>query len=77
MFTAPEIGYTNLFGLDEQQGANSWAGCFQDKRFYVRLRDGQMYGRIVISLYADFHRTKSGFIQLSYAVNPSGSHLLR
>ena len=76
MFIAPEGGFTNLFAFEEQANSNG-PGCFQDKRFYVQLRNGQVYGRIVISLYPNFSRTKSGLVQLSYAVNPSGSRLLR
>jgi len=76
MFMAPEGGYTNLFAFQAQASLNG-PGSLQDQRFYVQLRNGQMYGRIVISLYPDFSRTKSGLIQLSYAVNPSGSRLLR
>ena len=41
------------------------------------LRNRQMYGRIFISLYADFHGKQPAMIRLSYAVNPSGSRLLR
>jgi len=77
MSTAPESGYTNMFGFQEAAGINGWGGATGDERFYVRLRNGQMYGRIIINLYADYHGRKPGMIRLSYAVNPSGSRLLR
>lgn len=77
MFSAPEAGYTNLFAYHEQATVNGWGGATGDRRFYVRLRNGQMYGRMVACLYADYHGTKPAMIQLQYAINPSGSRLLR
>jgi hypothetical protein len=77
MYRAPEAGYTNQFARQEQSNPYRWSGATGDKRFYVRLRNGQMYGRIIINLYADYHGKQPAMIQLSYAVNPSGSRLLR
>jgi hypothetical protein len=77
MFTAPEVGYTNAFTHQEKTDANGWSLGSQEKRFYALLRNGQMYGRVVIGLYPGSHLAKSGVIRLSYAVNPSGSRLLR
>jgi hypothetical protein len=77
MFIAPEVGYTNAFACQEHANPNRWSGATGDKRFYVRLRDGQMYARITINLYADYHGKQPAMIHLSYAVNPSGSRLLR
>jgi len=70
-----EAGYTNVFACQEQANPLRWSGATGDKRFYVKLRNGQMYGRIVINLYADFHGKP--MIRISYAVNPSGSRILR
>lgn len=75
MFMAPESGYTNPFAFQEQEDSNG-RGCLENKRFYIQLSNG-MYGRIVISLYPDFHWTKNGLLRISYAINPSGSRLLR
>jgi hypothetical protein len=77
MFTAPEAGYTNSFAYQEEAGISGWGVATAEKRFYVRLRSGQMYGRITIQLYADYHGKQTAMIELSYAVNPSGSRLLR
>jgi hypothetical protein len=77
MFTAPEAGYTNAFAYKEEASVNGWGNLTGDKRFYVRLRNGQIYGRIVINLYAYYDRTRPAMIRLSYTVNPSGSRLLR
>jgi hypothetical protein len=77
MFRAPEAGYTNAFVCQEHANPNRWSVATGDKRFYVRLRNGQMYGRITINLYADYHGKQPAMIHVSYAVNPSGSRLLR
>ena len=77
MFRAPEGGYTNVFEFQERANVDGWGGSTGDKRFYVQLHNGQMYGRIVVQLYADYHGKQPGMIRLSYAVNPSGSRLLR
>jgi hypothetical protein len=77
MFVAPEAGYTNVFACQEDANLNGGGPMTGDKRFYVRLRNGQMYGRITINLYADFHGKQPGMIQVSYTINPSGSRLLR
>jgi hypothetical protein len=73
MFRSPEAGYTNSFTLQEQATTDGWSSGFGKKRFYLRLRNGQMYGRIVVSLNVDSPAT----MRLSYAVNPSGSRILR
>ena len=77
MFNAPEAGYTNTFTAQEDGGSRSWGFLTGDKHFYVRLRGGQIYGRIVINLYADYGGKEPGLIRIGYTVNPSGSRLLR
>jgi hypothetical protein len=77
MFMAPEAGYTNAFAYQEDADLSGGGPMTGDKRFYVRLRNGQMYGRITVDLYADYHGKQPALIRLSYAVNPSGSRLLR
>src|SRR5215468_4753657 len=46
MFRATEAGYTNEFAYEEHATWPSWSGAFAGKRFYVKLRDGHMHGRI-------------------------------
>jgi hypothetical protein len=77
MFTAPETGYTNAFAHAEKASPSGWSYGFERKRFYIKLRRGQMYGRMSVDLYADGHGKQPAVIRLSYAVNPSGSRLLR
>jgi hypothetical protein len=77
MFRAPDAGYTNVFAHHEDAGVNGWGWMTGDERFYVQLHDGQIYGRIVVNLYAYYDGNQPAMIELSYAVNPSGSRLLR
>ncbi len=77
MFTAPETGYMNVFTHQVDAGQSGWGDGFERKRFYVKLRNGQMYGRIGVDLCAHYRGNKPALIRISYAVNPSGSRLLR
>jgi hypothetical protein len=77
MFTAPDVGYSNSFTYFEPADANGWGDLTGEKRFYVKLRDGRAYGRIIVNLFANYDRQQSGMIRISFAVNPSGSRLLR
>ena len=45
--------------------------------FYLLLRNGREYGRMSINLFAPYGRLHPGLIRLSYAINPSGSRILR
>lgn len=77
MFTAPEAEYTNAFAFQESPGIGGWSDGFERKRFYIRLRRGRIYGCMSVDLYADYGGKQPALIRLSYAVNPSGSRLLR
>jgi hypothetical protein len=60
-----------------QNIGSGWGDSTGSKRFYVKLRDGKEYGRIVIELEAYYNDQIPGIIRLSYAINPSGSQILR
>lgn len=77
MFRAPEAGYTNTFRYQEDEDVNGWGGETGKKRFYINLRNGQMYGRVTVELYADYYGKQPAMIRLSYSINPSGSRMLR
>jgi hypothetical protein len=77
MFLAPTEGYTNRFAYTQIAGASGWGDTTGDMSFYVTLRDGQMYGRMSIELCANFHGKAPGMVRFSYAINPSGSRVLR
>jgi len=76
MYSAPMDGYTPSFQV-QQQIKGGQHGLTGEKRFFVKLKNGQEYGRITINLYAPYTDQISGLIHLSYAINPSGSRILR
>ena len=76
LYLAPTDGYTPSFQLHQQiKGGQS--GEIGDRRFYILLKNGQEYGRMNINLYAPYGYLYPGLIHLSYAINPSGSRILR
>lgn len=78
MYVAPVDGYESAFHL-EQQIKGGQRGSIGDKRFYLKLKNGQEYGRMQIDLIAPFNPAQNipALIRLSYAINPSGSRILR
>jgi hypothetical protein len=76
MYSAPTDGYAPSFQFEQKIGSG-WGDTTGEKRFYVRLNNGQEYGRITIELMAYYNDQIPGMIRLSYAINPSGSRILR
>lgn len=76
MYSAPADGYVPSFQFEQKVGSG-WGDTTGPQRFYVKLNNGQEYGRITIELYARYNDQTPGLIRLSYAVNPSGSRILR
>lgn len=74
MYRAPEGGYTNLFRfvLDD---AHPWMRASSKFNFYFYLADRKVYGRISFELM--FFRNKPPYIRTEYAINPTGSRILR
>ncbi len=76
MYMAPAEGYVPSFSL-QQQIREGQRGSIGDRPFYVMLNNGKVFGRIQIDLIAPYNMGIPGMIRLSYAINPSGSHILR
>lgn len=76
MYVAPTDGYVPSFGLKEQINVGQ-RGEIGNRYFYLLLNDGKEYGKMSINLFAPYNNRISGMIRLSYAVNPSGSRILR
>ena len=76
MYTAPAEGYEPSF-IFEQKVGSGWGDSTGRKRFYVRLKNGKMYGRLCIELFAYYNDRTPGLVRVDYAVNPSGSPILR
>ena len=77
MFLAPTEGYTNLFSFEQAANASGWGDTTGDMSFFVTLHDGRAYGRVCIEIRAGSQGRTGGMVHLSYALNPSGSHVLR
>ena len=76
MYSAPQGGYTPSFSLQRQvKGGQS--GEIGNRYFYLLLKNGKEYGRMSINLFAPYGRLHPGLIRLSYAINPSGSRILK
>jgi hypothetical protein len=76
MYLAPTDGYVPSFQFEQTVGSG-WGDSTGERRFYVMLNNGKEYGRITIELYAYYNNQIPGMIRLSYAINPSGSRILR
>ncbi len=76
MYGAPTDGYVPAFQLQGQIKGGQ-RGDIGERQFYLRLSNGQEYGQMSIGLYAPFNDQTPGLIHLSYAINPSGSRILR
>ena len=76
MFSAPSEGYVPSFQFEQKVGSG-WGDSTGSKRFYLMLKNGQEYGRMTIELYAYYNDHISGLIEIKYAVNPNGLHILK
>jgi hypothetical protein len=76
MFFAPTDGYVQFFN-SQQQIKGGQRGEIGERRFYLVLKNGREYGRMAINLIAPFNDQTPGVIRLSYAINPTGSRILR
>jgi hypothetical protein len=76
MYQAPADGYIPLFQL-QQQIKGGQRGHIGERQFYLKLKNGLEYGQMSIELHAPFNDETPGLIRLSYAINPSGSRILR
>jgi hypothetical protein len=76
MFSAPIDGCVPSFQYN-QQIKGGQRGSTGQHRFYVKLKNGQEYGRITIELRAPYNDDIPGIIHIQYTINPSGSRILR
>jgi hypothetical protein len=79
MYSAPIEGYIPTFQYPQhpQQIKSGQRGSTRPLRFYVKLRNGQEYGRVTIELIAPYNDQIPGMINLQYVINPTGSRILR
>jgi len=73
---APVEGYVPAFKFQNQIKGGQRGGT-GEKRFYIKMKNGPVYGKMTIELHAPYNDKIPGLIRLSYAINPSGSRILR
>jgi len=76
MYQAPVEAYIPSFGFEQKIGSG-WGDFTGTKQFYIALNGGKEYGRISVELYAYYNKQIPGMIRIEYALNPSGSRILR
>jgi hypothetical protein len=76
MYLAPAEGYTNSFQMQDQIKGGQ-RGEIGERRFYLLLKNRKEYGQMTINVNAPYNDDIPGLIRLSYAINPSGSRILR
>jgi len=73
MYFAPTTGYSNSFHFDARNG---WGDSTGTRHFYLKIKDGE-YGRASIEIMAYYNKQIPGMIRIDYAINPTGSRILR
>jgi hypothetical protein len=76
MWMAPADGYVPSF-TNAGQIRDGQRGEIGDRSFYLQLQNGNEYGQMTIDLLAPFNVGIPGLVRISYAINPSGSRILR
>jgi hypothetical protein len=76
MYVAPENGYVSSFQHGGQIKGGQ-RGEIGNRYFYLLLNGGKEYGKMGVNLFAPYNNKIPGMIRLSYAINPSGSRILR
>jgi hypothetical protein len=74
MYLAPESGYEPKIDMQLNPDDSTWTQ-FVKKQFFLRSRNGQVYGRVQVEVDAIYNVNSA--IQISYAINPNGSRNLQ
>ncbi len=77
MYIAPIDGYSNSAGFGGVATNKSWIGESGPKRYYVSLRGATVYGHMSFELYTYYNLTRSPRVRIEYAINPTGSRILK
>lgn len=74
MYLAPEAGYEPKLARVFDPADSDW-NMEINKQFFIRTRDGRVYGRVQVSVYADYNVHSA--IEVNYALNPNASRNLQ
>jgi hypothetical protein len=74
MYLAPESGYELKFVRQFDPTDSDW-NLDVAKQFFIRTRDGQVYGRVQVQIHSVYNIHSA--IEVNYAVNPNSSRNLQ
>jgi hypothetical protein len=74
MYLAPESGYEPKLFHQFDPTDLDWK-LEVNKQFFIRTRDGKVYGRVQVTVYAAYNVHSA--IEVNYAINPNGSRNLQ
>ncbi len=73
MYLAPETGYEPKYHVEFSPDEPRWSSLLK-RRFFLRTRDGQVYGSMEIEVLSQYQ--DKSMIELNYRMNPAGSRNL-
>lgn len=73
MYRAPEGGYQPRYEIKTSAGDSPWADRIE-RRFYLKSRDGKVYARLEVEIFANYQSEAA--LRLKYYANPNGSRNL-
>jgi hypothetical protein len=71
---APENGYQQQYKIEMTSSDPKWQGWHIEKTFYLKSRNGQVYGHFRIEIIPNYNDTSA--LDVEYYINPSGSRNL-
>lgn len=74
MFLAPQSGYQPTFAMQLDPSNPTWS-IEVPKQFFIRTRDGRIYGRIQVNIYSIYNVHSA--IEINYTINPNSSRNLQ
>ncbi|HTY88032.1 MAG TPA: hypothetical protein VMB80_11245 [Candidatus Acidoferrum sp.] len=74
MYLAPESGYAPEARMELAATDSAWTPLVK-KRFFIRSRNGQVYGQMQVEINSIYN--DHSVIEIRYAVNPNGSRNLQ
>lgn len=77
MLIAPDDIYPESFTYERKATESGWGDSTGTKRFYLKLRNGQVYGRVFVEVWAYYNSQFPSRVRIQYAFNASGSRILR
>lgn len=75
MYLAPESGYQKTYTFTMSSTNANWKRELDGLRFYLKSRDGQVYGRFIFDIIPDYNDVS--VFNVRWAVNPNDSRNLQ